>query len=139
MTAYDADELWEERENEGRLVTIDIGRASASLADMIAEWYGNAPLPNARISAVTIATRLSRFEMQPPVDAPSTEDRWTPEQHLAAVEALAGHKWLDPECAGKGCQSLIWKSRYESAVMGRSDFRQAYRAARAAKSIKSHD
>lgn len=62
MTAFDADERWEELENEGRLVTIDIGRAAESLAGMIAEWYGNAPLPNARISAVTIATRLSRFE-----------------------------------------------------------------------------
>lgn len=28
MTAYDADERWEEQENAGRLFTIDIGRAA---------------------------------------------------------------------------------------------------------------
>ena len=55
------------------------------------------------------------------------------------LEAL-DYKWLDPECIGKGCQSLVWKGRYESAslvwkgryesaVKGRADFRNAYREA----------
>lgn len=48
-----------------------------------------------------------------------------------ASAALAEHKWLDPECGVNGCQSLVWKSLYESAVKGRSDFREAYREARA--------
>lgn len=43
------------------------------------------------------------------------------------VEALVEHKWLDPECGANGCQSLIWKGRYESATKGRGDFRQAFR------------
>lgn len=43
------------------------------------------------------------------------------------VEAF---KWLDPECGVKGCQSLVWKGRYESAVNGRREFRQAYRETR---------
>lgn len=37
------------------------------------------------------------------------------------------HKWLDPECVETGCQSLVWKSRYEAAVKGRQEFRQALR------------
>lgn len=49
-----------------RFATIDIDRASGSLAGMIADWYGNAPLPNARISADIVAQRLARFQMQPP-------------------------------------------------------------------------
>jgi hypothetical protein len=48
----------------------------------------------------------------------------------APQAALDDHKWLDPECGQKGCQSLVWKSRYESAVKGRQEFRQAYREAR---------
>lgn len=40
--------------------------------------------------------------------------------------SLVGHKWLDPECATNGCQSLVWQSRYESAVIGRAAFRRAY-------------
>lgn len=44
--------------------------------------------------------------------------------------AIEDHKWLDPECGMGGCQSLVWKSRYESAVEGRQDFRKAYRDAR---------
>lgn len=39
-------------------------------------------------------------------------------------------KWFDPECGQNGCQSLVWKARYESAVRGRSDFRQALSDAR---------
>lgn len=46
--------------------------------------------------------------------------------------AVEDHKWLDPECGVKGCQSLAWKGRYESAVKGRAEFRQAYREERAA-------
>ena len=46
-------------------------------------------------------------------------------------EALSDRKWLDPECGVEGCQSLVWKARYEAAVNGRRDFRQAYREARA--------
>lgn len=67
-----------------------------------------------------------------PVNASMGEDgaTWTDEQHAAAIEALTSHKWLDPECHANGCQSLVWKRRYESAVKGRSDFRQAYREAR---------
>lgn len=42
------------------------------------------------------------------------------------------HKWLDPECVETGCQSLVWKSRYEAAVKGRQEFRQALRDERAA-------
>lgn len=58
-------------------------------------------------------------------------DKWSDEQHAAAIEALTGHKWLDPECGVNGCQSLVWKGRYEAAVSGRQGFRQAYRVARA--------
>ncbi len=43
--------------------------------------------------------------------------------------SVADHKWLDPECGVNGCQSLIWQSRYESAVKGRQEFRQSYRRA----------
>lgn len=42
------------------------------------------------------------------------------------------HKWLDPECVETGCQSLVWKSRYEAAVKGRQEFRQALRDERQA-------
>ncbi|TIL38569.1 hypothetical protein [Mesorhizobium sp.] len=42
---------------------VDIGRASESIAEMVADWYGNAPLPNARITADIIARRLSRFSL----------------------------------------------------------------------------
>jgi hypothetical protein len=45
-------------------------------------------------------------------------------------EAVEDHKWFDPECAVHGCQSLIWKALYESAVKGRQDFRKAFREAR---------
>lgn len=48
---------------------------------------------------------------------------------LNGVMSPEDHKWFDPECGVNGCQSLIWKGRYESAVRGRQDFRQAYRAA----------
>jgi hypothetical protein len=40
---------------------------------------------------------------------------------------LGEHKWFDPECGANGCQSLVWKSRCESAVKGRKDFRAAYK------------
>lgn len=40
---------------------VDIDRASESIAGMVADWYGDAPLPNARISADIIARRLRRF------------------------------------------------------------------------------
>ena len=50
-----------------------------------------------------------------------TETKHTPEDH----------KWFDPECGQNGCQSLVWRARYEDAVKGRSDFRQSYRDARA--------
>lgn len=43
---------------------------------------------------------------------------------------LEDHKWHDPECGVNGCQSLVWKGRYDSAVKGRSDFRDAYSGAR---------
>lgn len=43
---------------------------------------------------------------------------------------MEDHKWFDPECGFNGCQSLVWKGRYESAVKGRSDFRKVYREAR---------
>lgn len=42
------------------------------------------------------------------------------------------HKWFDPECGANGCQSLVWKRRYESAVQGRRDFRRAFKEAREA-------
>ena len=54
--------------------TIDINRASESIAEMVADWYGNAPLPNARITAEVIAQRLARFTTQPtPTTAGVTE------------------------------------------------------------------
>lgn len=65
MTQYDAEELWEELENANRHMTVHVGRASKSLSQMIADWYGDVELPNARISADVIAQRLSRFEMKP--------------------------------------------------------------------------
>lgn len=40
---------------------LDIGKASVSIAEMVADWYGNAPLPNARITASVVAARLARF------------------------------------------------------------------------------
>lgn len=40
------------------------------------------------------------------------------------------HKWFDPECGVNGCQSLVWKARYEAAVNGRREFRKAFRDAR---------
>lgn len=49
---------------------------------------------------------------------------------IAADKPIAGaaeHMWFDPGCAGNGCQSLVWKSRYEAAVRGRQDFRNSYR------------
>lgn len=51
---------------------LDIGRASESIAGMVADWYGNAPLPNARITASIIAKRLSRF-IPTPTNAGVTE------------------------------------------------------------------
>lgn len=45
---------------------VDIGRASESIAGMVADWYGNAPLPNARITADVIAQRLTRFIVPAP-------------------------------------------------------------------------
>jgi len=108
---------------EKTVQTIDVSRAAESLAGMVADWYGDAPLPNARITAHAIAQRLARFAVP--------EDGWTDAQHNAAIEALAGHKWLDPECGANGCQSLVWKARYEAAVNGRREFRQAYRNVKA--------
>ncbi|WP_136617015.1 MULTISPECIES: hypothetical protein [Mesorhizobium] len=54
---------------------LDIDRASESIAEMVADWYGNAPLPNARITASVIAQRLARF-----ITIPATAD-------LAAIPA----------------------------------------------------
>lgn len=51
---------------------------------------------------------------------------------LRQPEDLLNDKWLDPECIQDGCQSLIWKARYEAAVQGRAHFRNAFREARAA-------
>lgn len=45
---------------------IDVDRASESIASMVADWYGNAPLPNARITANVIARRLARFALADP-------------------------------------------------------------------------
>lgn len=40
--------------------------------------------------------------------------------------APADHKWFDPECGASGCQSLVWKGLYESAVDDRlNDHRRA--------------
>lgn len=50
--------------------TLDIGRASESIAEMVADWYGNAPLPNARITAEVIAQRLARFASPGTADIP---------------------------------------------------------------------
>ncbi|MER8560120.1 hypothetical protein [Mesorhizobium sp. M0578] len=52
---------------EGTLIDIDI--ASTSIAEMVADWYGNAPLPNARITAEVIAQRLARFAANPQAPA----------------------------------------------------------------------
>jgi len=49
-----------------------------------------------------------------------------------APEKILDHKWLDPKCIECGCQSLVWQGRYENAVKGRAEFRQAYREQRAA-------
>lgn len=48
------------REAEGWR-SIDIDGAAESLAGMITDWYGAAPLPNARITPEVIAQRLRRF------------------------------------------------------------------------------
>ncbi len=45
-------------------MNIDRDRASESIAEMVADWYGNAPLPNARITAEVIAQRLDRFAVK---------------------------------------------------------------------------
>lgn len=52
-------------------MNIDRDRASESIAEMVAVWYGNAPLPNARITADVIAQRLDRFAGQSAVPANS--------------------------------------------------------------------
>lgn len=52
-------------------MNIDRDRASESIAEMVADWYGNAPLPNARITADVIAQRLDRFAGQSAVPANS--------------------------------------------------------------------
>jgi hypothetical protein len=49
---------------------VDINRASASIAIMVADWYGNAPLPAARITAEVIAQRLARFVIAPLSEKP---------------------------------------------------------------------
>lgn len=51
-------------------------------------------------------------------------------------EGLADHKWLDPECGVHGCQSLVWRSRYEAAINGRRDFRKAFKDTRAAIAVR---
>lgn len=49
----------------------------------------------------------------------------------ASAEArLREHKWFDPECHEKGCQSLVWRGFYETVVKGRADFREAFRKQR---------
>lgn len=53
------------------------------------------------------------------------------------AERMREYKWFDPECQEKGCQSLTWKGRYESAVKGRADFREAFRAQRSERSSPS--
>lgn len=74
--------------------------------------------------------------MQAYIDGSS--DKTLPETARDIVAALDNpcakifdHKWLDPECVETGCQSLIWKSRYEAAVKGRQDFRRALASERA--------
>ncbi|MER8540305.1 hypothetical protein NKH17_12700 [Mesorhizobium sp. M1334] len=92
---------------EGTLIDIDI--ASTSIAEMVADWYGNAPLPNARITPEVIAHRLARFAANPeapagrtvawlierkfPADGLSTpETRWYAENRL-------GFHWWTPTAA----------------------------------------
>ncbi|RWO22803.1 hypothetical protein [Mesorhizobium sp.] len=55
---------------------VDIGRASESIAEMVADWYGNAPLPNARISADIIAQRLARFASTAVVEEAAKPVAW---------------------------------------------------------------
>lgn len=52
------------------------------------------------------------------------------------IAKVMSYKWLDPECCEGGCQSLVWKGRYESAVKGRADFRTALRDKRAALAMR---
>jgi hypothetical protein len=61
------------------------------------------------------------------------------EARLASLEAsgdapsVMDHKFIDGECHASGCQALVWRSRYESAVKGRADFREVYRKEREAR------
>lgn len=64
----------------------------------------------------------------------SDKQQWA-DRAIAAEMALNDYKWLDPECAHEGCQSLVWKGRYESAVKDRREFRQAYVATRSRNKI----
>ena len=43
---------------------------------------------------------------------------------------------LTPRCGVHGCQSLVWRSRYEAAINGRRDFRKAFQDTRAAIAVR---
>jgi hypothetical protein len=60
--------------------------------------------------------------------------------HVSGPDTRRDRSWYDPECGELGCQSLVWKMRYESAVKGRSDFRRAFKNAvtRYARAISSN-
>ena len=90
-------------------------------------------------AAFNAATAVTPAEIAEMVDQLRAVDHTSAGSSLKALRALApiaperpieDHKWLDPECGAKGCQSLVWKSLYESAVKGRSDFRQTHREIR---------
>ncbi|MER9665495.1 hypothetical protein [Mesorhizobium sp. M0203] len=92
---------------EGTLIDIDI--ASTSIAEMVADWYGNAPLPNARITAEVIAHRLARFAANPEAPAGRTVawliERKFPADGLSAPETRwyaenrLGFHWWTPTAA----------------------------------------
>lgn len=58
------------------------------------------------------------------------DEVWKAMEAARPAATVTERKWLDPECAEDGCQSLVWRSRYEAAVEGRQEFRAALREER---------
>jgi Lar family restriction alleviation protein len=76
------------------------------------------------------ATSHGSFHLDKAGAASEWNTRAQPQAGEAVASKILDHKWLDSECIERGCQSLVWKGRYESAVKGRKDFREAYKEAR---------
>lgn len=118
------------------------------LGEIVAAWIKGPSLANTPaassvgadvdgLAAVPFYVSLVEKALQAYIDGSSDKTLTETAQGIVSslrnpCDKIFDHKWLDPECVETGCQSLVWKSRYEAAVKGRQEFRQAFRDERKA-------